>query len=444
MLLAQAARGAGSRPTRISSLHPACFAHFEDGLRRTTVFDIKAAPRGLCDGTTRRDFLRVGALGSLGSFLPGSLSAAPRSIANSSGFGRAKRCLLLFLTGGPPQLDTWDLKPDAPAEIRGELRPIATTVPGLHISELFPRLAGQSDKYCILRSVTHQCTVHTPAGYAMLTGAEHPIINAKSATEIRPSPEDRPHVGSLLARFRPERSGVPTFATLPEIIKDDAVNEYPGQGGGFLGKLYDPLRIDADVANKTFRVPALSLPPGMTAARLQERRTLLPLLNGQLRQVESRGAFANLDSHYLQAYRLIGSPAVQRALELHHEPQRVREAYGPHLFGQGCLLARRLLEAGVSLVTVYWQYEGPHRRPTAPLPACWKTWPAAACSMTPWWCAWVNSDGRPVSIRAAAVSTGRSCNRLCLLVRGFPVARFMEHPIASGLTLQISLSHLPI
>src|SRR6516164_6242999 len=140
---------------------------------------IVGAAQRLCESVRRRDFLRIGALGGLGLALPDLLRAAPARQPAPPGFGRARRCLLLFLTGGPPQLDTWDLKPDAPAEIRGELRPIATTVPGLHISELFPRLAGQSDKYCILRSVTHQCTVHTPAGYAMLTGAEHPIINAK-------------------------------------------------------------------------------------------------------------------------------------------------------------------------------------------------------------------------------------------------------------------------
>src|SRR5262249_23602043 len=196
------------------------------------MFAIKGPSSRLCDGTSRRDFLRVGALGCLGLSLPGSSRGAPPASAGEVGFGRAKRCLLLFLTGGPPQLDTWDLKPEAPADVRGELRPIATCVPGIRISELFPRLARQAAKYGIFRSVTHPCTVHTPAGYAMLTGAYHPRVQATSATEIRPSPDDRPHVGSLLARVRSPRGGVPTFAALPEIIKDDAVNEYPGQGGG--------------------------------------------------------------------------------------------------------------------------------------------------------------------------------------------------------------------
>jgi hypothetical protein len=327
------------------------------------MFAIKGTSRRLCDGMTRRDFLRVGGLGCLGLSLPDLLRAAPTFSAVEAGFGRAKRCVLLFLTAGPPQLDTWDLKPDAPAEVRGELRPIATRVPGIRISELFPQLARQADKYCIVRSVTHRCTVHTPAGYAMLTGAYHPSTNATSAKEIRPLPDDRPHFGSLLARVRPQRGGVPTFAALPEIIKDDAINEYPGQSGGFLGNRYDPFRIDADIENTTFRVPDLVLPPGMSAQRLEDRRALLPLLDRQLRAMESRGAFANLDAHYQRAYALIGSPVVQRAFQLDREPDRVRAAYGRHLFGQGCLLARRLLEAGVSLVTVYWHYEGPKDSP---------------------------------------------------------------------------------
>src|SRR5262245_7566116 len=265
------------------------------------MFAIQGPSNRLCDGTSRRDFLRVGTLGCLGLTLPGTLRAAPPSSAADAGVGRAKRCVFLFLTGGPPQLDTWDLKPDAPAEVRGEFKPIATCVPGVRICELFPRLARQADKYCIVRSVTHQCTVHTPAGYAMLTGAEHPSAAAKSATEVRPSPEDRPHFGSLLTRVRPERRGVPTFVALPEIIKDDAINEFPGQGGGLLGKRYDPFRIDADSRTGAFRVPDVVLPPDMTAERLADRRALLPLLDRQLNIAESQKTFADLEAQSRRA-----------------------------------------------------------------------------------------------------------------------------------------------
>ncbi|MBI3463490.1 MAG: DUF1501 domain-containing protein [Planctomycetes bacterium] len=138
----------------------------------------------------------------------------------------------LFLTGGPPQHDTWDPKPDAPAEIRGELKPIATVVPGLHVSEIFPRLAQLADKYCVVRSVTHHDTVHTSAGYTMLTGVPHLRANSGSAANIHPTPNDHPHLGSLLAKVRQGDGAVPVFASLPEVIKDAAVNEFPGQGAG--------------------------------------------------------------------------------------------------------------------------------------------------------------------------------------------------------------------
>src|SRR6185295_1005130 len=140
-----------------------------------------------CDGMDRRDFLHLGALGGFGLGLPTLLRAsAERPLAREKTFGRAKRCLLLFLTGGPPQLDTWDLKPGAPERIRGELKPIATNVTGIQISELFPKLARHADKMCIVRSVTHPDRVHTSAGYTMLTGWMHPQANSGSATNIRP------------------------------------------------------------------------------------------------------------------------------------------------------------------------------------------------------------------------------------------------------------------
>src|SRR5262249_20838430 len=163
-------------------------------------------------------------------------------------FGRAKRCLLLFLTGGPPQHDTWDLKPDAPAEVRGELKPIATSVPGLRVSELFPRLARHADKYCVVRSVTHGDTVHTSAGYTMLTGVPHPQANSATAALVRVTPDDHPHLGAVLAKSRGARSGLPAVASLPEFIRDAGVNDFPGQGAGFLGKAYAPLLVEADAA----------------------------------------------------------------------------------------------------------------------------------------------------------------------------------------------------
>jgi hypothetical protein len=307
----------------------------------------------------RRTLLRLGAVAGL--TLPSFLRASEPTgglrppLRKDASFGRAKRCLVLFLTGGPPQHDTFDPKPDAPKEIRGEFHPIDTKVPGVRLAELCTNLAQQADKFCIVRSVTHADTVHTSAGYTMITGVLHPKANAKSATDIQPAGADHPHLGSLLAKVRPPASG-PAFVSLPEIIKDAGVNEFPGQGAGFIGKRFDPFRIEGDPKTGVFRVPDVELPPDVPDKRLQERR-------GLLAKLDRPGHMTDRDAFNDRAFDLIRSPAVHRALKLDREPEQSREAYGSHLFGQGCLLGRRLLEAGVPLVTVYWHYEGPDDSP---------------------------------------------------------------------------------
>jgi hypothetical protein len=310
---------------------------------------------------TRRDFLRLGALGGIS--LPWLWYArAEANKPTAPGFGKARRCILLFLTGGPPQHDTFDPKPDAPAEIRGEFKPIATTMPSVRFAELCPRLARQANRLCVVRSVTHTDGTHTSAGYTMLTGATHPLPNNPDIKLIRPSPNDHPHPGSLLSMIRPARGRVPAFVSLPEIIKDDAINEFPGQGPGLLGNAHGPFRIDMDERRTGFRVPDLTLPAGMTLGRLDDRRTLLDRLDRSARK-GSTLANAERDGLTRRAYDLLHSPAVHRAVELGRESERLRDAYGRHLFAQGCLLARRLIEANVSLVTVYWHYEGPADSP---------------------------------------------------------------------------------
>ncbi len=328
------------------------------------MWTVRGLPQRLCTGIDRRDFLQVGGLGALGLSLPAlarARTARPQTAPAS--FGRAKHCLLLFLTGGPPQSDTFDLKPNAPAEYRGEFRPVATNVAGIHVGELLPRLARHMDKCCLARSVTHADRIHTSAGYTMLTGAYHPQANGRSAKDIHPGPHDHPHLGALLARAHPSPDGVPAFAALPEVIRDAGVNTYPGQDGGFLGKRFAPFRVETDTARGTFRLPDLVLPRGMTADRLRDREILLAGLDRRLAALERRAPTADLDVCRQQAFRLLGSPLVRQAFDLGREPDRVHEAYGRHLFGQGCLLARRLLEAGVGLVSVYWHYEGPADSP---------------------------------------------------------------------------------
>jgi hypothetical protein len=314
-------------------------------------------------GVGRRDFLHLGALGTFGLSLPALLRAAgskPRP--GQATFGKARRCLLLFLTGGPPQLDTWDLKPQAPERIRGELRPIATNVTGIQVSELFPRLSRHADELCVVRSVTHPDRTHTSAGYTMLTGVPHPQANAPSASNIRPGPHDHPHVGALFASARPSRGDVPAFAALPEVIRDAGVNTYPGLDGGLLGSRFSPFRVEADGGRTRFLLPDVFLPRGVTAKHLADRRALLGQLDRGFKRVAGAGA-RDLDTWYQKAFDVLRSRAVREALDLERVPQRVRERYGGHLFGQGCLLGRRLLEAGVGLAAVYWHYEGPDDSP---------------------------------------------------------------------------------
>src|SRR5688572_16635779 len=191
---------------------------------------ILGRPYRNCDGIARRDFLRLGMLAPLAASLPlVARRAAAEELGSGGSFGRAKRCIILFLTGGPPQHDTFDPKPDAPAEIRGEFKPIATSVAGIQVSELFPKLAAQADKFCIVRSVTHRDPAHTSAGYSMLTGLVHPKAGKEGEGMALPAPEDHPHVGAILAKAREGQGGPPPFVSLPEIIKDAAVNEFPGQ-----------------------------------------------------------------------------------------------------------------------------------------------------------------------------------------------------------------------
>jgi len=315
-----------------------------------------------CAGPTRRDFLQVGALSALGLTLPGLLEAQP---LKAPGFGTAKRCILLFMSGGPPQNDTFDLKPDAPPEVRGEFRPIKTNVPGTEISEMFPLLARQADKYAIVRSVTHDSNIHTVGAHAMLTGNPYPKA---AGGEIAASPADFPEYGAVLTYLRRGDRRVPTFVTLPQKNTNTDGTVWPGQGGGFLGPQYDSLLVTADYEkhksdiasylNRPFHTPALTLPNGMTAAHFDARKRLLDALERDRRQTEHEASLGLLDRYREKAYNLLSSSETQRAFDLDAEPAAVRDRYGRHLFGQGCLLARRLAAAGVPLITLFWHPDG--------------------------------------------------------------------------------------
>jgi hypothetical protein len=305
-------------------------------------------------GLARRTFLQIGLLGPLG--LPLRAAGAPAGAAPSPpanrAFGRAKRCILVYLNGGPSQLDTWDMKPDAPAEVRGELRPIATSVPGIQTSELYPLIATQVDKLKIVRSVTHNAPVHTTAVYTMLTGTYH---RTPAVDQTRIEPQDHPHLGSIYAHAAGWRDHTPPFVCLPTLFRAPPVEGvWAGQTAGFLGRRYDPLVIEGDKTTARFRLPEVELPPTLDAERLAGRRALLAELDRAAATLERTGRTAEKNAVFEQAWSLLDSPTLRRAVQLDREPAAVRERYGAHLFGQGLLLARRLAEAGVPMVTVYW------------------------------------------------------------------------------------------
>ncbi len=345
-------------------------------------------------------------------------------------------------------------------EYRGELRPIATTVPGVSVSELFPRTARQAGHCCIVRSVSHADRVHTSAGYTMLTGAIHPQADGPGSAKIKPGPHDQPHLGSLLAMTHPSPRGLPVFASLPEAIKDAGVNPYPGLDGGLLGNKVAPWRIEADASQTGFRLPDMALPPDMTAERLADRGLLLPALDRSMSAGESA---ADKDHWQRQAFALLRSQNLREAFRLERETERTRADYGRHLFGQGCLLVRRLLEAGIALVSVYWHHEGPddspvwdthqnnfrhlRKRLAPPTDRPWQpwsaTWPNAGCSKIRWSSAWASSAAVQGSTSGPAGITGPPCNRSCWPVPAFPEAASTDLPIGSGPTRAVSPSLPP-
>ena len=231
-------------------------------------------------GMSRRATLRAGALALTGMSLP-RLLLAQQSVQEGAAqsFGRAKSCILIFLWGGPSQLDTWDPKPNAPEDIRGPFRPISTTVPGISIGEHFPLLSRQVHRLSIVRSMNHDDPAHLSTAHRLLTGHLAPTPNSDSAG---PSPRDWPHMGALVAKLRPTKSAVPSAVNMPWTVMHPAApgGRAPGQDAGWLGKAYDPFHIDGDPNDATFHVEGLGLPDGISSGRLAFRRELLEQLAG--------------------------------------------------------------------------------------------------------------------------------------------------------------------
>ncbi len=313
----------------------------------------------LCDGLSRREWLRVGGLGAFGLSLPDFLPARAAVPADApASFGRAKSCILLFLLGGPPQHETWDPKSDAPPEIRGDLKPIATNVPGIVVGELMPRTARHLDKICVLRALSTNDNAHSSSGYWMLTGTPHQPTNTENA---RPgAPNDWPCLAALVQRLvgvgpaSRRAGGLPAAITLPEHIWNTGMISWPGQDGGFLGRSADPWLIHCHPESPDFQIPGLGLPAEVPPLRLNGRLSLLEQVNRSLDGAERSGAAARFDVRSRQAFDLLRAGRARRAFDLDAEPAAVRDRYGRNRWGQSVLLARRLVEAGVSLVQVNW------------------------------------------------------------------------------------------
>src|SRR5262245_34900112 len=224
---------------------------------------------------SRRATLRAGALSLGGLSLPSLLRAKEGAQARGpDGFGRAKSCVLIFMWGGPSQLDTWDPKPEAPEGIRGPFRPIRTSVPGIVISEHFPMLAQQVHRLSIVRSMSHDDAAHLSTAHRVLTGHIAPTPNSDAAG---PSPRDWPHLGAIVSKLRPSRGALPTAITMPWTVMHPAApgGKAPGQDAGWLGTAYDPFHVDGDPSHSSFHVEGLGLPQGIAPERLAHRRALL-------------------------------------------------------------------------------------------------------------------------------------------------------------------------
>ncbi len=303
---------------------------------------------------SRRELLRAGGLGLFGLSLPellrGRVHAA--GAAGKGSFGRAKSCILLFMWGGPAHQDTWDLKPEAPREIRGEFSPISTNVPGLQICEHFPLLAKRADKLSLVRSMTHDNGDHTTSTSYLLTG--QPPVRSGAMRE------QWPHMGSVLANLGRGKGALPPFVSMRPKLPNDVprfVEESQGQFAGWLGPLHDPMTIDADPSRADYKIGELTLQPELSVRRLESRRGLLDQLDRRL--ATSAGAFAAQDLNNQRAFDLLTAATSQRgAFNLEEEPLRVRERYGLNPHGQSVLQARRLVERGVPLVTVFWPNDG--------------------------------------------------------------------------------------
>ncbi len=297
--------------------------------------------------SSRREILKAGALGTLGFGLADLLKLTAQA---SPELRRrpVKSVIVLQKYGAPSHIDTWDMKPAAPVEIRGEFDSIATPIPGYHVCEHMPRTAQLVDKMTIVRSMGHRVANHNPATYFMLTGR----TSTADIVQVGATPDDWPNPGAVLSKLRPGEGKLPDSVILPHLTFDQ-VYTTPGQFGGILGKKYDPFVIAQDPNQADFSIDELQLRQGITLSRLDNRRQLLDQLDRTQQNVEKTLAVAGMDQYYDRAWSILTSPESKQAFDISREPDSVRDRYGRNTVGQSMLMARRLIEAGVRFVTCY-------------------------------------------------------------------------------------------
>jgi uncharacterized protein (DUF1501 family) len=296
-----------------------------------------------CDGLDRRDFLHVGgaSLFGLGLTLPRLLAGQARAAERGLSPGDVS-LIFVFLHGGLSTIDTWDIKPDAPAEFRGEFKPIATNISGIRIGEHLPRTAGQMDKFSLIRSFRHHNSDHGPADHYIFTGY---FPQAGFNPNLKPN-NQRPALGSVIARKLGPRGSVPPYVCLPKM--------HPSAGPAYLGAAAAPFIIEADPSAPNFAVPDLVPPVTLAADRLAARKDLLAQVDRFQQAAEARAnpAAQAVSVFQQKAFRLMTSPQAKKAFHVEAEPEKLRDEYGRNSLGQSCLMARRLVEAGVRCVTI--------------------------------------------------------------------------------------------
>ena len=293
----------------------------------------------VCSGVNRRSFLQAGAAGMMGLSLPESMMMEAEGKVDPSKT-KIRNCITLFLVGSPGHLDTWDMKPDAPSDIRGKFKPISTNVPGVHICEHFPLMSRMMDRVALIRSLHHKTGASHENGQRwMMTGHDFNAANPQ------------PYCGSIVSRVFGPRGSLPASIILPDKIGNTGTSTPHGQKAAYLGSAHEPFFLGGDPSRPDFKVANLVPPKGQTEVRINARRDLLKQIDELQRRAETKTT-RDFDTAYARAFNLLTSPKTKTAFDLTEEKDKLRDRYGRNTFGQSCLMARRLIERGSRFVTV--------------------------------------------------------------------------------------------